>query len=65
MADPDQQEISYIRIPVSPETKERLLHVANMSHADPEAVAGSIVHDVLKDDEEAHFLDLLPRAGRA
>lgn len=60
-----QQETSYIRIPVSQETLERLMRLADMCHADPVAVAASMLHDVLKDDEEAHPLELLPVTGMA
>ena len=36
------------------ETAERLRHLSDICHADEKSVAASLLHDILKDDEEAH-----------
>lgn len=54
-----------ITIDVDPETLRRLMKIADMSHAPPRAVAASLLHDILKDDEDAHLLEMMPPAGRA
>lgn len=43
-----------LHVPLDDETVARLMNVADMSHAAPEVVAASIIHDVLYDDEQAH-----------
>lgn len=58
-------DITLITIPVDGDTLRRLMQIADMSHAAPKSVAASILRDVLKDDEEAHLLELMPPAGRA
>jgi len=58
-------DTTLITIPVDGETLRRLVKIADMSHAAPKAVAASLLHDILKDDEDAHLLELMPAAGRA
>lgn len=55
----------YISIPVDAETLRRLASLADMCHADLKAVAASILHDVLADDEAAHELEFMPTSGSA
>ena len=33
---------------------QRLRHLSDICHADEKSVAASLLHDILKDDEEAH-----------
>lgn len=58
-------DITVIEVAVDGETLRRLMKIADMSHAAPRAVAASLLHDILKDDEDAHLLELMPPAGRA
>ncbi len=53
-----------IMVPVSGETVARLRALADECHADPADVASSLLHDILKEDEEAHFLLSAPAVGR-
>lgn len=59
------EDVTLITIPVDAETLRRLVRIADMSHAAPKAVAAALLHDVLKDDEDAHLLELMPPAGNA
>lgn len=64
--DPDDTDrVVWLSIPVSPETAARLSNLADICHADPKKVAASLLHDLLKDDEEAHALEAIPVAGHA
>lgn len=47
---------AWLRVPLDPETSRRLTALANICHAKQESVAASLLHDLLKEDEEAHFL---------
>ena len=58
-------DITVIEVAVDGETLRRLMKIADMSHAAPRAVAASLLHDILKDDEDAHLLELMSPAGRA
>jgi hypothetical protein len=49
-----------IAVPLSGETAERLRNLADFCHADPRTVAASLLHDILKDDEEYN----IPAAAR-
>lgn len=51
----EDEEVVYFRVPMCMETVARLMEVADISHADPVAVAASLLHDVLKADEDAHL----------
>ena len=55
----------WISVPLSGDTVRRLKKLADMCHADPKAVAASLLHDVLADDEGAHPLEVMPVLGRA
>lgn len=57
--------IGFISIPVDAETLRRLTSLADICHADPKAVAASLLYDILKDDEESHSLELMPVDGMA
>ena len=49
-----EEEIVWFSIPLNGETIERLMMLSDICHADPVKVAASLLHDVLKDDEEAN-----------
>jgi hypothetical protein len=48
-------ETTWIKIPLDGETAERLRNFSDLCHAAPERIAASLLHDVLKDDEEANL----------
>jgi bacterioferritin (cytochrome b1) len=48
-------ETVWITIPLDGESAERLKNLADACHAAPDRVAASLLHDVLKDDEEANL----------
>ena len=60
MFDTDDSPKVCLRIPVSEETLARLQNLSDICHADPIKVAASLLHDVLKEDEDAHFLLAAP-----
>lgn len=45
----------WISIPLDGETAERLQNLSDVCHAAPTNVAASLLHDILKDDEEANL----------
>jgi hypothetical protein len=51
----DDDEIVWFSIPLNGETIERLMNLSNECHAEPVQVAASLLHDILKDDENAHL----------
>lgn len=55
MADLEDQPTLWIKIPLDGETARRLAHLSDICHAEPNKVAASLLHDVLKDDEEANI----------
>ena len=65
MFDTDDSPKVCLRIPVSEETLARLQNLSNACHADPISVAASLLHDLLKDDEDAEFLLMAPAASTA
>jgi hypothetical protein len=50
----DEEETVWFSIPLSSATIDRLMALSDICHADPVKVAASLLHDVLKDDEEAN-----------
>lgn len=50
----EAKEIVWVQVPLDVETARRLRHVSDMCHADEKSVAASLLHDILKDDEDAH-----------
>lgn len=60
-----KEEVVWVRIPLPAETAQRLRALADVCHNDQAAVAASLLHDILKDDEDAHFLLSAPPAGAA
>jgi predicted transcriptional regulator len=42
----------WVSIPLDPETAARLQNLSDFCHAEPVKVAASLLHDILKDDEE-------------
>lgn len=65
MSAPGTDDVAIISIPVDAETYRRLTSLADICHADPKKVAASLLHDILKDDEEAHELALMPVLGHS
>jgi hypothetical protein len=61
----DDRDIVWVRIPLSGETAERLRSLSDACHDDPANVAASLLHDVLKDDEDSHYLMTVPAASSA
>lgn len=47
-------EIVWVSVPLDADTAERLRHLSDVCHAPEPSVAASLLHDILKDDEEAH-----------
>lgn len=54
MREASKTEIVWVSVPLDAETAERLRALSDICHADEKSVAASLLHDVLKDDEEAH-----------
>ena len=52
----DDTETVWIKIPLDGETAARLRNLADFCHADRVSVAASLLHDILKEDDEAHAL---------
>lgn len=50
----DDTEVELVTIALDAVTAARLRNLANMCHAAPTSVAASLLHDVLKDDDEHH-----------
>lgn len=55
ICDDEGEEVVYFRVPLRLDTVARLMTVSELSHADPVAVAASLLNDVLKEDEDAHL----------
>ena len=43
--------LSEIRVPLDPVTRERLLSLAKVCGDDPDKIAASLLHDLLDDDD--------------
>ena len=52
----DDHTVLWVRVPLDEETAARLQNLSDLCRADPVSVAASLLHDVLKDDEESHHL---------
>ncbi len=52
----NEQPVDWISVPLSEETAARLQDLSDHCHADPVGVAASLLHDILKDDADAHYL---------
>lgn len=50
-------DVELVPIPLDRETIARLARLGRLVDDHPMRIAGSILHDVLKDDEDAHILD--------
>lgn len=50
----EDEDVVWFNIPLDHETVARLMHLSEICHGDPRQVAASLIHDVLKDDEQAH-----------
>lgn len=53
LTDEEEEKVPF-SIPLDGETIDRLMRLSDICHADPRAVAASLLHDILKDDEAAH-----------
>lgn len=51
-----KDEVRWISIPLDEETAERLQNLSDICHADETTVAASLLHDILQDDAESHYL---------
>jgi hypothetical protein len=56
-------EVLWIRIPLDGETAERLQNLSDICQSDASRVAASLLHDILKDDDDAHALLEAPAAS--
>jgi hypothetical protein len=52
----DPEETVWIRVPLDGVTAARLQNLADDCHAVPTTIAASLLHDLLRDDCEAHYL---------
>lgn len=59
----DPEGIIWISVPLDADTAAMLETLSNECHADPVKVASSLLHDVLRDDSDAHFLISAPAAS--
>lgn len=59
----DQKPVVWISIPLDGETAARLQNLSDVCHAPPVNIAASLLHDILKDDEDTHLLLSAPAAG--
>lgn len=59
----DDTDVVWISVPLSVRTAARLRNLANDCHAAADKVAASLLHDVLADDEAAHYGDLAAPTG--
>ncbi len=53
-----EMETVWLSVALDIETAERLRALADICHADQASVAASLLHDVLKDDEDAHAAEV-------
>jgi len=61
----DETPVIWISIPLDGETAARLQSLSDVCHDAPTNVAASLLHDILKDDEDSHLLLTAPAAGAA
>lgn len=52
----DRQQKTVLNIPLDDDTVSRLMNLSGICGSRPADVAASLLHDILKDDEDAHFL---------
>lgn len=52
----DPEDTVWIRIPLDSVTAARLQNLSDDCHAAPTTIAASLLHDLLRDDCEAHYL---------
>lgn len=55
MSDHHDSDVVWISVPLDAQTARRLANLSVACHSPAPAVAASLLHDVLKDDEDAHF----------
>lgn len=49
-----QAEVVWIKVPLDGKTAKRLMNLSDVCHNQAERIAASLLHDILKDDEEMH-----------
>lgn len=54
MAKETDDTVVWFSIPLDGATIDRLMNLSNVCHAEPVKVAASLLHDILKDDEESN-----------
>ena len=54
MSEAAKNEIVWVSVPLDAETAERLRSLSDICHAPETSVAASLLHDILRDDAEAH-----------
>lgn len=59
----DDHTVLWVRVPLDKETAARLQCLSDICHADPVSVAASLLHDILKEDDDAHHLIVAPAAS--
>lgn len=59
----DENEVIWISIPLDSETAARLMNLSDECHAEPVSVAASLLHDLLKDDEESNLPAAISAGG--
>lgn len=52
----DEKPVVWFSVPLDGDTIDRLMNLSDICHADPVAVAASLLHDILADDADAHAL---------
>lgn len=65
MSDRADDPVTWITIPLDRATADRLSSLSDVCHAEPTNVAASLLHDILKDDEDTHLLLTAPAAGQS
>lgn len=59
LIDEDDDGVELVPVPMDRETRRRLVAISEVIRAHPVRVAGSLLRDVLQEDEEAHLFDTL------
>lgn len=55
----DDDDVELVPVPMDRETRRRLVELSKVIGDQPYRVAGSLLRDVLKEDEDAHAFDKL------
>jgi hypothetical protein len=52
----DDEDVVWFSIPLDGATIDRLMNLADVCHAEPVKIAASLLHDILREDADAHEL---------